>query len=290
MAKGTKTQTAYENPLMPNSKLRQIYLAMVRVRLLDQVLSAGRRRTSANATAGLEAGLVSPSVDLGPHDVVSDALGSGVVDFLRGATLESVLRPDKATRKRGFKADCGAAGRLLRPTGIQERIWTGLGAAAALKALRAQEKAETPAGQSGVAVIYTRLGEVSPGLWREALKFAATHDLPVMFVVLPPVAGRAKAGAVSAVATKHGIPGIAVDASDAVAIYRVAQEAIGRARIGGGAALMECVPFTIEGARNGRKVSQDAIAGLEEYMLSRGVTTKAWMEREAKSFAKRIES
>jgi TPP-dependent pyruvate/acetoin dehydrogenase alpha subunit len=290
MAKGTKTRTAYENPVMPNAKLRQIYLGMVRARLLDQALSAGRRRTSAGATAGLEAALVSTSVDLGAHDVVSDAVGGGVVDFLRGTKLESVLRPDETTRKRGFKADCGMAGRLPSPTGVQERIWTVLGAAAALKALRVQEKAETPAGQSGVAVIFTRLGEVSPGLWRQALTFAAAEELPVIFVVLPAAAGKAKTGGVSAVALRHGIPGIAVDASDAVAIYRVAQEAIGRARIGGGAALMECVSFVIEGTKSGRKMSTDAIAGLEEYMLSRGVTTKAWMEREARSFAKRIAS
>ena len=53
---------------------------------------------------------------------------------------------------------------------------------------------------------------------------------------------------------------------------------------------MECVSFVIEGTKSGRKMSTDAIAGLEEYMLSRGVTTKAWMEREARSFAKRIAS
>ncbi len=287
-AKGTKT--AYENPLMPNAKLRQIYLAMVQARLLDQALSAGRRRTSANTIAGLEAGLVSTSVDLGSQDVVSDAVGGGVVDFLRGTRLESVLRPDEATRKRGFKADCGAAGRLIRPSAILERVWTGLGAAAALKALRVPEKAETPAGQLGVSIIYTRLGEVSPGLWRQALTFAATQELPALFVVLPPVPGKAKAWGASTSAMRHGIPAIAVDSSDAVAIYRVAQEAIGRARAGGGAALIDCVPFVLEGAKSGRKASTDAIAGLEEYMLSRGVASRTWMEREAKSFAKRIDS
>jgi len=79
-----------------------------------------------------------------------------------------------------------------------------------------------------------------------------------------------------------------VDAEDAVAIYRVAQESIGHARIGGGAALMECVPFVLEGAVGKVRVTEDAIAGLERYMLQRGVATRAWMERETKNFAKRL--
>ena len=85
-----------------------------------------------------------------------------------------------------------------------------------------------------------------------------------------------------------GVPGIAVDADDAVAIYRVAQESIGRARAGGGAALMECVPFAIEGAAAKRTAANDAVAGLERYLVQRGVATKAWMDREAKAFARRV--
>ena len=84
------------------------------------------------------------------------------------------------------------------------------------------------------------------------------------------------------------VPGIPVDADDAVAIYRVAQESIGRARIGGGAALMECVPFVPEGAAGKGTASSDGIAGLERYLLQRGVATRVWMEREAKGFAKRV--
>ena len=49
-------------------------------------------------------------------------------------------------------------------------------------------------------------------------------------------------------ATLNGIPAIAVDASDAVAIYRVACEAIARARQGRGPTLVECVPVPDAGA------------------------------------------
>jgi hypothetical protein len=36
-----------------------------------------------------------------------------------------------------------------------------------------------------------------------------------------------------------------------------------------------------------RTPAVDAVAGLEEYMLHRKVATRAWMEREAKAFARR---
>jgi TPP-dependent pyruvate/acetoin dehydrogenase alpha subunit len=297
-----------ENPLIPNARLRQIYLAMLRARLLEKALPAARRGRAvaggskgqaghAVGTVGLEAGLVSTSVDLGPGDLVSDALTGGVVDFLRGAALGAAFaaaaRPGKASARRaakGTKADCGAAGRLPGGPGVAERLWAAMGAAAGLRCAAAVAKIIAQAGgataqQAGVAVVYVRAGEAPAALWRKLLAFAAERELPVVFVVLRPARrGGALGGRLSALALKCGVPGIAVDADDAVAIYRVAQESIGRARMGGGAALIECVPFVLSGARG--KV--DGIAGLEQYMAQRGVCTRAWMKKAAKSFAERL--
>jgi hypothetical protein len=36
------------------------------------------------------------------------------------------------------------------------------------------------------------------------------------------------------------------------------------------------------------KPTPNAIAGIEQYMLQRGVVTRRWMEREAKSFQRRL--
>jgi TPP-dependent pyruvate/acetoin dehydrogenase alpha subunit len=309
MATGPEVE-AYENPLIPNAKLRQIYVAMVRARLLGKALAKRRRGEGA---LGLEACLVSTSVDLGQDDFVSDAVMDGTVDFLRGAmfrsalggtvqtlrdtTLESVLRPDDKARRRGLKADCGAPSRLPAMPGNEARFWAAMGIALALKAQHAHGRAESSADaarQGGVVVVYARLGEGSPALWRKVLAFAAEHLLPVLFVVLPATqrpgahAKATRSGAMSAVSHRHGVPGMAVDADDAVALYRVAQEAIARARIGGGAALMECVPFLLEDTKRLPQTTADAIEELERYMLGRVVATRRWMEREAESCARRI--
>jgi TPP-dependent pyruvate/acetoin dehydrogenase alpha subunit len=286
---------AWENPLIPNARLKQIYLAMVQARTLARALPAS---SNSRNTLGLEACLTSAAVDLGPGDLVSDAFNGGALDFLRGATLAKVLKPAEAAKKRGVTADCGSAARLSRPARSAERIWSALGAAAALKAETARAAAEAKAAgstakQPGVVVIYALPNEVPAALWRKALTFARGQELPVLFVVLPE---RAKGGKplspklarVSALALSCGLPGIPVDADDAVAIYRVAQESIGHARIGGGTALMECVPFVIASAPGKRTSAADPIAGLEHYILHRRVATRAWMDREAKAFARRI--
>ena len=296
MADGADAGAAWENPLIPNARLRQIHLAMVRARVLAQALGSRRRGGS---TLGLEACLVSASVDLGPCDVVSDALGGKVVEFLRGVKLGEALGRGAGVRGPRVTANCGEAARLPATDGIAERIWMALGAAAALKAQAAQARIESrakseTAGQSGVVVMFAMAGEAAPALWRTALTFAAKQELPVMFVVLPDARARGskgrgrKARQMSAIAIRCGVPGIPVDADDAVAIYRVAQESIGHARIGGGPALMECEPFMVEGAGGKRSPAAAAIAGLEQYMLQRRVVTKASMEREAKSFEKLV--
>jgi TPP-dependent pyruvate/acetoin dehydrogenase alpha subunit len=307
MAIAPAAEAAYENPLIPNVKLRRIYAAMVRARLLDNALPKARRGESVR---GLEACLTSTSVDLGSGDLVSDAVIGGAVDFLRGkafryvaggtakvlcdATLESVLQPSSKARRRGMTADCGTPLRLPATPEVEARLWAAMGAALALKAQhtyqRSQSKAKV-ATESGVVVVYARPSEASPAIWRRALAFAGEQLLPVLFVVLPATRGSAVAAkpfAMSTVAHRYGVPGMAVDADDAVALYRVAQEAIGRARIGGGAALMECVPFVLEGTKRRSQASADAIAGLEEYMLGRGIATRRWMEQEASLCAKRI--
>lgn len=302
------TGTSWENPLIPNARLRQIYIAMAQARALEKALPRVKRgraiglATKTTGTFGLEACLVSTAADLGPGDLVSDALAGGVVDFLRGMAPSEVLRPEKADRSsrrgagvRGMALVCAAAARLPDLTGSAERIWMALGAAAVLKTAaqaRAEDCAEGgTARQAGVVVVYILAGELPAVLWKKGLKFTAEQQLPVIFVILPALDGktrRARTGGVSALAQGCGVPAIVVDADDAVAIYRVAQESIGHARIGGGAALMECVPFVMEGAAGKVRVTEDAIAGLERHLVQRGIATRAWMEREAKAFAKRV--
>ena len=284
MAEGADASAAWENPLMPHATLRRIYLAMMRSQVLAKALPVKQRDG-----LGMEACLVSTSVDLGPGDLVSDAIAGGVVQFLRGAAVEAVLRPQTARR---IKTNAAGPARIASAGQVEERVWAGLGAAAALKAASARTRRDAAPGAAApdgcVVVLYLLPGEMPKQAWQSALTFAARQDLPVVFVLLPTIGKASKApsrGDVSVLAQKYGVPGIAVDADDAVAIYRVAQESIGHARIGGGPALMECVPFVVQGATT---KAVDSLESLEQYMLGHGVAKRGWLDGERKSFARRV--
>ncbi len=78
----------HENPLVPNKKLRQMYVAMAEARVLDEHIVRlqkgvkGRRRL--DSTRGQEACRVSTAIDLVAGDLVSDSQVGVVMDLLAG--------------------------------------------------------------------------------------------------------------------------------------------------------------------------------------------------------------
>ena len=68
-----------------------------------------------------------------------------------------------------------------------------------------------------------------------------------------------------------------VDANDAVALYRVTQESLGRIRGGGGPVLIECKGYLVEGAQG--DASQDPLVLMQGFLLGRKVCTRAWLKR-----------
>lgn len=103
-------------------------------------------------------------------------------------------------------------------------------------------------------VVFTTIGEgsTSQGEWYEAVNWAAIHKLPVIFMVennsyaisVP----QDKQMAVPSAADKAcglGLPGINVDGTDVVAVYKVMQEAVERARSGEGATVIEAKAYRL---------------------------------------------
>jgi TPP-dependent pyruvate/acetoin dehydrogenase alpha subunit len=116
-------------------------------------------------------------------------------------------------------------------------------------------------------------GSTSNGRWHEALNVSAIHQLPVVWVVnnnqfaystpnqleftIPTIAERAAA---------YGMPGIRVDAQDVLDVYRVAHEAVQRARTGGGPTLIESVSLRWRGHAGHDPAKYVPRALLEEHM------------------------
>jgi len=75
-------------------------------------------------------------------------------------------------------------------------------------------------------------------------------------------------------------------AGDAVALYRVAQESLGRTRGGDGPVLIECVAYGVEGSGGG--TPGDSLVQMKEFLVGRKVCTKAWLERAGEGLRRRI--
>jgi len=101
-------------------------------------------------------------------------------------------------------------------------------------------------GEDAVTVVTTGEGATSEGDFHEALNFAATHHLAVVFVVEDnglaisvPTSKQMPTANVSDRAAGYGIPGVVVDGTDPVASYLVCGEAVARARAGRGPTLID---------------------------------------------------
>jgi TPP-dependent pyruvate/acetoin dehydrogenase alpha subunit len=136
-------------------------------------------------------------------------------------------------------------------------------------------------------VIYLEPRQAGNGLYRQALTLAATLGLAVIFFVLPDSRrGKAKLRTkVITVAHKCSVPAMTVEASDAIALYRVVQESLGRFRAGGGPVLIEGVTFP---ASAGDVPLNDPVEQLGRYLLNRRLCTEDWVAATKRSFRKRL--
>jgi TPP-dependent pyruvate/acetoin dehydrogenase alpha subunit len=97
-------------------------------------------------------------------------------------------------------------------------------------------------------------------------------------------------------------PGITVDGNDVVAVYRVAQEAIARARRGQGPTLIECKTYRWYGHseidpakyRDPEEVerwkAKDPIAGWRRYLTGKGLFTAEWKQEIVDGFNKELDA
>jgi TPP-dependent pyruvate/acetoin dehydrogenase alpha subunit len=271
---------AGENPLVPNQRLREIYVAMVEARgLEDAVLKRRRgasRRNKPISIRGQEAVRASVTLQLEAHDLVSDVELSAGMSSILGGDAPALLKTYTAAKPQIIAPEKLLA--LIQ--GTEQRLQMALGAALALKAQKKQ----------AVVIAYIRKDELSDTAYRCILKPAAANELPIIFVVLPR-AGNPRLGDsvphISRVAGKAGVPGIPVDACDSVALYRVAQESFGRTRGGDGPVLIECIRWKVSGAQAAAS-SADPIEHLAQFMAGRKISTPAWFKRVEITASKRL--
>jgi TPP-dependent pyruvate/acetoin dehydrogenase alpha subunit len=285
LAGGTaQAEQVWENPLVPNTVLLEMYRKMVEVRSLEGHVRQTSRGSATKSIRGQEACRVSVAQSLGSGDLVMDSQAGALMGYLMGAELGGVLRsigptPVKrgAAGKKQGRSGAGTIQLLPFLREAETRVFAGLGAALLLKSLK----------RSDGVVIYLESREAGGAMLRRALALAAAQELAVIFLVLPESKrGKAKSKTnVIAVAHACKLPAMTVEASDAIALYRVVQESLGRFRAGGGPVLIEGVSFPA----NAKDVTAgDPVEQLRRYLLKRRVCTEEWITDMERSFRKRL--
>ncbi|MBN1437204.1 MAG: hypothetical protein JW936_09015 [Sedimentisphaerales bacterium] len=109
-----------------------------------------------------------------------------------------------------------------------------------------------------VAVCFFGDGAVNHGAFHESINLAAVQDLPVVFVcennlyaTCTALADSTKNADVAGKAAAYGIPGVAVDGNDVLAVRQAAAEAVERARQGQGPTLIESRTYRVVGHHEG---------------------------------------
>jgi pyruvate dehydrogenase E1 component alpha subunit len=157
-------------------------------------------------------------------------------------------------------------------------------------------------GTDQVSVTFFGDGAANEGSFHESINLASALHLPVIFVCENNQYGEftpsIKAMNITDIAERargYGIPGVIVDGTDALAVYAVAQEAVARARTGGGPTLIEAkthrqgghaegevaflagqqykLPEEIEAAKN-----NDPLVKLHRYIVEHNLIPSAQLE------------
>jgi len=270
-------------PDLNDEKRIDLLYHMKRGRLLDEralKLSYGGRLGIFAPAKGQEAAQVGTAYALAEQDWIFPSYRDHIAGIVRGMDLEYSLLYWGGD-ERGI--DYGYAHNVFPisiPVGSQPLHAVGHAYAAQMD------------DQDSVAVTFFGDGATSTGDTQEAMNFAGTWDVPVLFlcqnnqyaISVPREKKQTGSETIAQKAVSYGFEGVQVDGNDALAVYQEVQSALEKARSGGGPTLIEAVTFRRgphttpddpDRYRSEEEVEEwkerDPISRFESYLLDDGV-------------------
>jgi pyruvate dehydrogenase E1 component alpha subunit len=294
--------------LISNEKLLQLYSTMVKCRMLEERVRVLFRQRKFNgnydAAVGQEATPVGVTIDLEPGDTVGPSPRDFIVNFIKCAPLSEMFQQLLARAASPVKGCSPRGGSVTR-----KLVMPSSTVAAQLNIATGVALANKMTKNGKIAVAFSGNGSLQLGVWHDALNFAGEHRLPIVYVSqastrAEPAAPRLRrhVEAITDKAQACGIPGITVDGSDVVAVYRVAQESIVRARRGGGPTLIECRTSrwyghsraSLSGRRNSKQADRadtnDPILNMEKYLTRKGIFSAEMNRKIVDRFSKELDT
>jgi len=228
-------------PKIPEALLLRLHRAMLLGRRFDERLLSlqrqGRIGTFAPIT-GQEASQLGVVALLRPSDWFVPSFRETAAELWRGRTMESVILAfggyaegaQGKTESKNLPVAVPVASQVLHAVGL---AW----------GIKYRQKDD-------VATAFFGDGGTSEGDFHEGLNFAGVYQVPAIFVcqnnqwaISVPRSKQTRSKTLAQKALAYGFPGIQVDGNDILAVYAAAEEAIERARSGGGPTMIECVTY-----------------------------------------------
>jgi len=279
--------------------LRTLYSVLLKTRLLEeQVLSllrAGLIPGTPVPLLGGEATEVGALIGLQADDSFASSLPKLAAHVVRNTPLPRVfaeLFQHEASPDAASTNSPAPSGHLVPQTSsVTGQLNIAAGVALAYRQL----------GKPNVVLALADDGLAALGFWHEAASLASRHRLPLVFMVEN--CAQSHPNGTSAVhsdedlrdrAEAYGFPGITVDGNDIVAVWRVTQESVHRARSGAGPTLIECRTWRWHaeaGPSNGNLASlqqHDPLHHMEHYMKKRKLWKQSWRDELESSYCKAL--
>ena len=270
-----------DTPHPTHEQLYAMYRSMVTMRRFDAVVAelaeANLIPGYAHTYTGSEAIAAGVCAALRPSDWIAStyrnhghAIGKGVALRAMAAELHG-RRTGTAKGKGGSMhiSDFGVG--MLGSYGIVAAgMPIALGAALSMKMQ----------GRDDVAVAFFGDGAVHQGVFHEAMGLAKLWNAPVVFVCETNQSAEATAldyhlntETIADMAAGYALPGVRADGMDVVAVYHATQEAVARARAGGGATLLEFISYRFSGQFEGDKQTYQPADEVAAWWLREALTT-----------------
>jgi len=221
--------------------LLRLYRGMLLARKFDERLLNLQRQGRIGTfppVSGQEAAHLGAAAALRPSDWFVPAFRETAAEIWRGRSLESIIIYNNGFNEGVDIPESSNDFPVSVPVGSQILHAVGLAWAA-----RYRQKDD-------VAMAFFGDGATSEGDFHEGLNFAGVFQVPAIFIcqnnhwaISLPRSKQTRAKTLAQKALAYGMPGIQVDGNDILAVHVAANEAVDRARSGGGPTLIECVTY-----------------------------------------------
>ena len=261
--------------LISNDKLLQIYSTMLKCRMLQariRTLSTGL--AASQSSLRHEAAIAGAALDMLPGDTLAPSPHGFIPAFVKGLPLNNILS-------------------MLAPGGVRPRppyarlnlMPPSLSLTAQLQRVIEVAAANKKSRNKRIVVAFCGSSTESPELLHDAMRQAGERDLPILLVCH----SDSESDQICLKAQEYGFPGVIVDGDDAVAVYRVATEAMAHARRGSGPTLIDCKPWPLSGKKSAkRRATHDPILRMEEYLTRKGLFDKKFKSKVTANFRREL--